>query len=247
MIKKILAWWLEKAEFGKGEPENLVTSNFVTPRALAWIRSTVSLYCIVISLSIMIQYMDNGTFFIFFTYWTFLLLTSYFVFMTYLSWMYVRHGDQFLQNHAILSKPMGCFAVNVIFEVIAIASVGLDPVYWVAIYDPAVAGWTTYHVHGINAICVLTELFTSRVNYNLYHFPFFFAYQMTYLSFMVIYFAICGDWVYKALSMESSGAAIWYPAATIVFIIGHLGCLGVVKLRDRQSKLHSVTTVLPSP
>eukprot|EP00002_Diphylleia_rotans_P038384 TRINITY_DN8725_c0_g1_i1.p1 TRINITY_DN8725_c0_g1~~TRINITY_DN8725_c0_g1_i1.p1 ORF type:complete len:253 (-),score=52.57 TRINITY_DN8725_c0_g1_i1:851-1609(-) len=238
-IQQLKERFIEEIDLNSVSPEMITSSYFFSTLTTALIRTATTIYAWVVLIAQLSYYYNDGVFFTYFTHWSFILLTFYLTLVTYFSWRYHFSGKEFLETNIILSNRAHCFKMWVWFEIAAAAAFGLDPIYWVALYDGDSSSWTNYHVHGVNALYVLADLACNRLKFYKSHFAFFALYLFVYLIFMWIYYGISGDWVYSVLDFTEIEAVIWYPASLVTFIVFYFLLVYIVHLRGKlHDKIH---------
>lgn len=106
----------------------------------------------------------------------------------------IRTSDSGLDGHR-QSKVASCLGVAswIIRDTVAPAAVMVTLLYWLLLFP--IFRYTTFvdvHLHLLNALIILADLWLSRLPYWLLHFPAPMAYLCTYIVFAGIYYAAGG-------------------------------------------------------
>eukprot|EP00001_Collodictyon_triciliatum_P133561 23361_4 len=125
----------------------------------------------------------NGIFFTFFTHWTFILLTTYFTVASYITWSYHLKGTSYIATSKLLNGKYRRLAFWAFFEVVSAATFGLDVIYWMSVFNGSGNNWTNVHVHAINALYILVEIYYNQLKFNKHHLIFLLTYNVVYLVF----------------------------------------------------------------
>jgi len=187
----------EKEEMPKSKPKwkdwhwdrykqtDLVSSYFVDQRILFGIRGFFTLYFTFVLFWGIVDPWNEGDYFIYFTDWSFLLLTLYINIVTYYSFQNV-----FLKTLPI-EEPLNKFQIFawILMETIFAASMMLDIVFWLLLFDGSVTFYTI-NAHSINLVFIFLELFLNSLDCYLIHVVFLIIYGVVYVIFSEIWQAI---------------------------------------------------------
>ncbi|XP_033115446.1 protein rolling stone-like [Anneissia japonica] len=147
--------------------------------------------------------------FIYISNWSYLLLTMYFIIAAIAVIIYHKYRSKEVDNNMKLveggmqsdhnTTPAQTlpfyFSLTWLLQVVAFsAAVTVTLLFWVLVYDPAVDTVHTYvvHVHGVNTLLVLIDVFAVANPYRLIHFIYPSIYASIYFIFTAIYWAAGG-------------------------------------------------------
>jgi hypothetical protein len=155
----------------------------------------------------------------------------------------MRTSDSGLDGHR-QSKVASCLGVAswIVRDTVAPATVMVTLLYWLLLFP--IFRYTTFvdvHLHLINAIIILADLWLSRLPYWLLHFPAPMAYLSTYILFAGIYYAAGGrapkgkDAIYPWLDFGRLGLTIplIFVVLFVIFPLVH-GSLWAFERKARQ-------------
>ena len=131
-------------------------------------------------------------------------------------------------------------------HVVAVAaSLPVTVVYWASVFNPENgATAASIHVHGINLLLVLVDIFVSRIPILLFHFFYPMAYAAVYVIFLAVYWAANGTneleepYVYSITDFGGSPIYASVTCIALVLLAGviHLLFFAVAEIRDQIYK-----------
>ncbi|KAF6266326.1 hypothetical protein COO60DRAFT_447215 [Scenedesmus sp. NREL 46B-D3] len=194
----------------------------------------------------------GGTFFLYFTNWTFVL----FGFTALLGAVLTTREARRQRRPAIPcvepSHPTsyapgaspGWSAANrayhLMLETASAASIMLTIFYWVADYVPG-SGVRVDNPfkHGASAGLLLLDLAVSRAPLVSYHIQVIVGYGSAYMVFLWIYKTASGNWVYRALDWTKPLAPAYYAALLLLLILAFTVTFLIVAIREVLLSRHS--------
>ncbi|TPX51104.1 hypothetical protein SeLEV6574_g00508 [Synchytrium endobioticum] len=197
---------------------NYVDSKLVPIWVLLAYRILSSVYCLAIYLYRNISYFQIGYFYAYFTNLSYLILTIYFIAISFKSIIFIAHshGNRRLANDrpllmtprpVDLARPATGFwnyLLLILFTVAVLQALFLDLTAWIVLpnYDRwiIVTGqqvtYDSIQVHAINAIQVLMEIFLGLMPIIPYMVIWPAIFVILYMGFTFVYFAKTTIWVY---------------------------------------------------
>jgi len=186
------------------------------------------------------------TCFFMYTNITFLLMLTYFVIGTTLSWKDWKHSRRYSSLSAGESQSLSVNGVLhekeselrlhhkafwVLFQICFTSAVFLDIVFWSLIFHPP-GRWNDFVFHGANSIFIGVELAINSIIFVPSHVYFQFIYILIYAVLAFSYYGVTHVWLYGFLNWYDKLFPIYYVVAlllpTCIFFIGYL----LTRLRD---------------
>ncbi|TPX47551.1 hypothetical protein SeMB42_g03280 [Synchytrium endobioticum] len=242
---------------------NYVDSKLVPIWVLLAYRILSSVYCLAIYLYRNISYFQIGYFYAYFTNLSYLILTIYFIAISFKSIIFIAHshGNRRLANDrpllmtprpVDLARPATGFwnyLLLILFTVAVLQALFLDLTAWIVLpnYDRwiIVTGqqvtYDSIQVHAINAIQVLMEIFLGLMPIIPYMVIWPAIFVILYMGFTFVYFAKTTIWVYPFERWDQDLTWLIYLGVGGLFAISWLiiclfGWIRDHKIPDLQHK-----------
>ena len=204
----------------------------------------------------------GGKYLIFVTQWSYIILTLNYLCWASLTTIYTIIAHFFRKNlkqalpksHTHMHPPeyyrqdKTPWFVKVMWavHVIAVAaSLPVTVVFWAAVFDPEDgATAASVHVHGVNLLLVLIDIFISRIPILILHFFYPMAYAAVYVIFLAVYWAVDGTnergepFVYSITDFREHPVNASLACIGLVIVAGivHLLFFAVAEIRDQIYK-----------
>ena len=192
----------------------------------------------------------NGSFFVYFSDTSFMLLVLYFFLASMIS---ISASVDFIRKKLQpLSKlpsymPLAdgsaqdgqLYFINVIITFllppVAVAAILLSIVYWTLLFQPAASPEEFYadvSFHGFNAVSIALELLLGAVPWHvLSGLCFSLLYMLGYLLFFALWGYWYGHWIYEFMAMSSPMGFVWSAILLLLMVVLFLVLCGAVSLR----------------
>ena len=125
------------------------------------------------------------------------------------------------------------------------ASLPVTVVFWATVFEPENgASAASIHVHGVNLLLVLIDIFVSRIPILILHFFYPMAYAVVYVTFLAVYWAANGTnelsqrYVYSITDFGQSPVSASFACIGLVLVAGvvHLLFFAIAQIRDQIFK-----------
>ncbi|CAH9072843.1 unnamed protein product [Cuscuta europaea] len=182
--------------------------------------------------------LHSGRIFIYYTQWTFTLVTIYFGVASLHSLYGLRlcrkpsaeriniMGSDVENGRYVSSSQDGpllldaagfwVYAMQIIFQMCAGAVVLTDIVFWLIIYPFLTSKDYRLHflavcMHSVNAFCLLVEVALNRLNFPFFRIAYFVLWTCVFVTFQwIIHMCVSLWWPYAFLDLSSPYAPLWY-------------------------------------
>ncbi|CAG8480972.1 7597_t:CDS:2 [Paraglomus occultum] len=211
------------------DPSLSFSSYFVSSKTLFVVRLVMAIYCTVVFIATIVQYIvnQNDKVLVYFTNLSYLGLTVYFLLSVYLGAKTSMRPTFLHYVHFVLYHTVIHFHIIV------------PLVYWFFLDDltsetPAITWWRTVSMHAGDGIFMLVELWLNK---QILYWSYLLITMLFLLLFMFeswVVHAVDHFWVYNFLSWDSGAAkaATWYLGLFVFFIIAYAFQMGMIYLRN---------------
>ncbi|KAF0700348.1 Aste57867_9161 [Aphanomyces stellatus] len=169
---------------------------------------------------------------VYYTYWNFTLQTMYLgaaIYDQWTRWAPSTGDETFLPLQAKSTAPLSAHRLlNTVFDVCLTTSVLVTLVFWLVLYNPTTAVWTTYVVHAVNLVLLLVEFALNEHLVQRHHMKFVVMWPALYGAITWFGHAtyLHGFWPYDLLDVAKPYA----PLKWLAISLGHAACFGLALL-----------------
>jgi len=237
-------------------PKVFGSSHFMSATALLILRATLAVLFTVVLVVTMIQFWDQGYYFIYLTHWSFILETCYLwcvTLVTVRAMFWIQEvgegctpGPERLPWYVSLVWLLWSIAMPTCILVTVVFWTALDP-FWKA----TDVSWHTLCEHLVNTLLLIVELLASRNVFFLKHVGALYAYGFAYIFWSLIdFWAKIGNGhacpnlhygphecpIYSILDWHKAPkTSIWLVAVLVIAGLSALAVWALVHLRDACS------------
>jgi len=130
----------------------------------------------------------------------------------------------------------------VMFEVCATMVFLVDIVVWTLLLPSLgeedrgklLLNFSSYNVHGTNAVFMLVELLLNRFEFVFSHVLFVVGWALLYACWAWIYFDISGVWIYFFVNTAQKTAPLWYLLLLVMHVLFFSLVYGLWRLKEHQ-------------
>ncbi|KAI9266293.1 hypothetical protein EDC94DRAFT_646933 [Helicostylum pulchrum] len=246
---KIIHWF----GFDRFEPERAVTSHFVTPKTLFFIRLPLVLYNFIVLWVDIIWTIKSGgfrQFFAYFTDLTFIGLHIYQMITLYhhAKYLWLSKADYTTPKRpsSLLDQsPVLNYLYVYLYHTIIVYNIQTPVVFWALLANEKLFNahlspidfWISISLHAVTLFVLLVEVIFNRMIIYINMVLLVYITVLLYMCMTFIIFAVEQWWVYSFLDWRvGPSAAIWYIAISVIIIICFFFQVLVHKLRDFIAK-----------
>jgi len=237
--------------FGLCDPEfRLVTSPWVTPRALFFVRLTLAFYAIVAGVFDLFYHVfvlkDESQYYAYFTRMSYIAITIYLAAAALNTWFFDRSLQKARQ--ALVAKPSHPFQTSprplrflymFWWTTVAAYPPMVTTVFWFLLSkgnstEPGYHLWSNISFHAMNTLFVLVELVLCRTQLLWIYAPFLPVVGLLYMAEAELVHATQGFFTYPFLDPEVVGnkVPLYVVAVAIVSVASFAIMWGISRLRD---------------
>ncbi|RKP34846.1 hypothetical protein BJ085DRAFT_34343 [Dimargaris cristalligena] len=197
-------------DYGSPDIERWVTSNLVSPRTLLLVRVLILLFSLATTVCLFVY--EGYTFFYYFTDWSFLGLTLYFIMAVTISAVYCWHGESVSALDRWLPKPRPLrLAYWIWYESFATFHLLVPIIYWAALSrgfktDTPLITYCSLAPHSLDLVILIIEQTLNRMRFYPSHVVFIVAVLAGYL--VLTYVILAADGVYVTTLEEEDKESV---------------------------------------
>ncbi|KAI9314527.1 hypothetical protein BX666DRAFT_1967542 [Dichotomocladium elegans] len=231
--------------FDQFVPELAVTSFWVSPKTLLFLRFFVTLYSAVViwaDIGRTAQYHGFNTFFGYFTNLTFIGLHAYLVTAFYHNVRYVMVKPQHNPSSFFDQPSFLNYAYVYLYHTIVVFNIVTPVVYWALLNSGGPSSpfstWINVSVHGVSFFLMMFEVIFSRMQMMTRMVLLVFIQVVVYMFLSFVVYAATGIWVYSFLDWSKGPIdAAYYIGVGAAFVVVFFLQMGFHWIRDAVARL----------